>query len=111
MLITVFGCANDSEDDLIEAPVPIDKVTYTGNIKTILDDNCIFCHASTPINGASISLNTFDGALNGINNNSLLERISRQAGEAGAMPLGGPRLPQNLIDLVQQWKDDGLLEN
>ena len=40
----------------------------------------------------------------------ILDRVSLQAGEAGAMPLGGPRLPQQSIDLIQQWIDDGLLE-
>jgi len=41
----------------------------------------------------------------------LLDRISREEGASGAMPLGGPRLPQNTIDLIFQWNEDGLLEN
>ncbi len=113
-LITLLGCANDSEEDLIEVLPPIpegEKVTYDVNIKSILDNNCVFCHANPPVNGANTPLNTFEDAVNGINNNNLFARISRQAGEGGAMPLGGPRLPQNLIDLVEQWRTDGLLEN
>jgi hypothetical protein len=41
----------------------------------------------------------------------LLDRISRQEGEDGLMPFGGPRLPQQTIDLIFQWNADGLLEN
>ena len=26
------------------------------------------------------------------------------------MPFGGPRLPQNTIDIIIQWEADGLLE-
>lgn len=113
-LITLFGCANDSEEDLIEIlpPLALDQsITYDANIKVIIGNNCLNCHNSTPANGANTSLDTFTGAVNGINNNNLFERISRQPGEGGAMPNGGPRLPQNLIDLVEQWRNDGLLEN
>jgi len=53
----------------------------------------------------------FENVKNGVENNNLINRISKQAGESGAMPFGGPRLPQNLIDLLIQWEADGLLEN
>jgi hypothetical protein len=46
-----------------------------------------------------------------IQNRGLLDRISRNEGASGLMPLGGPRLPQSVIDLIFQWNEDGLLEN
>ncbi len=109
-LIIFSSCTNVSEEDLIvEIPQPV-LTTYTDDIKTIIDNNCVGCHADPPVNGAPISLTTFSEVQNAVTNNNLIDRISRQAGEAGAMPFGGPRLPQNLIDLIQKWKDDGLLE-
>ncbi|WGD34951.1 hypothetical protein [Olleya sp. YS] len=109
--LTIFSCSNNSEDDLIDTtPIPEgQKVTYTADIKSIMDNNCTSCHSNPPVNGAPNSLMTFQDVSNQAN--TVLNRISLQSGEGGAMPLGAPRLPQASIDLFQQWIDDGLLEN
>jgi len=108
--LTFLSCANNSEDDLIDPIIPIgEKVTYTDDVKMIIDTNCLFCHSDPPVNGAPISLVTFQDVSSSAN--AILNRISRQAGEAGAMPAGGPRFPQASIDLIEQWITDGLLEN
>lgn len=109
----LFSCATDSIEDLVEPSVsePENPVNYTENIQSILSNNCTFCHSDPPVNGAPISLMTYNQVVNAVVNSNLIDRISRQTGEAGAMPFGGPRLPQNLIDLVIQWEADGLLEN
>lgn len=102
-----LGCTNDSTDDLIDN-TPVVNVTYSGNIKTIIDNNCIMCHAATPINGAPMPLVTFENVKNAVETRGLLDRISRAEGAPGLMPNGGPRLPQNLIDLIVQWEAEGL---
>ncbi|WAC03187.1 hypothetical protein N7U66_06245 [Lacinutrix neustonica] len=86
-------------------------VNYTDDIQSIISNNCTFCHSDPPVNGAPIALITYNQVVSAINNSDLINRISGQSGEAGAMPFGGPRLPQNLINLVIQWEMDGLLEN
>ena len=108
-ILLLSSCTNVSEDDLIEStPLPT-FVTYEANVKTIIDNNCIGCHANPPVNGAPISLVTYIDVRNAVENSSLIERISTQ--DLGfVMPFGGPRLPQNLIDIVVQWELDGLLE-
>lgn len=107
---TFLGCTSTSTEDLIDMePIPT-LVTYTNSVKTIIDNNCISCHSNPPTNGTPISLTTYLGVKNAVENSNLLSRISRQTGEAGAMPAGGPRLPQNLIDEIEQWVTDGLLE-
>ena len=106
--ILFYSCANDSDEDLIEQmPIP-QLVTYNDNVKSIIDNNCIFCHSDPPVNGAPISLVDYNAVKNNVD--SILFRISKQEGESGLMPIGGPRLPQNLIDEVVQWQTDGLLE-
>lgn len=107
---TLSSCTNHSTDDLIEPIEEIDLVTYNDNVKTIIDNNCIFCHGNPPTNGAPNSLVTYDQVKNSVMNANLIARISAQSGETGAMPFGGPRLPQNLIDIIIQWETDGLLE-
>jgi len=108
-LICFTNCSYNSEDDLTEAIIE-EFVTYEDNIKSIIDTNCISCHSSPPTNGAPISLVTYDDVKNAVENRNLIGRISTT--DAGfVMPFGGPRLPQNLIDLVVQWEEEGLLEN
>ncbi|WP_418602968.1 hypothetical protein [Hwangdonia sp.] len=105
----LLGCSHTSTDDLTDTqPLPT-LVTYN-NIKSTINNNCIFCHSNPPVNGAPISLTTYNEVKNAVQINGLVGRISKQVGEAGAMPLGGPRLPQNLIDEIIQWQADGLLE-
>jgi len=108
---TIFSCTNTSEEDLIDVIVPPVLVTYNTDIKVIMDNNCLGCHSNPPVNGANVPLVNFDGVKSAVENNNLISRISGQIGDGGFMPLGGPRLPQNLIDLVVQWEEDGLLEN
>ncbi len=110
-ITSIFTCTNVSEDDLIDVIEPPLVVTYDADIKIIINNNCLNCHISPPINGATIPLLIYDNVKNAVLNSNLINRISSQAGESGAMPFGGPRLPQSLIDLVIKWEADGLLEN
>ncbi|WP_395062000.1 hypothetical protein [Flavobacterium sp.] len=104
------SCTNDSTNDLIDATPVLGVVKYNQNVKSIIDANCISCHGAVPTNGAPMSLVTYNQVKNAMLNNGLLDRISRQNGEIGVMPLGAPRLPQNSIDIVSQWSTDGLQE-
>ncbi|GAA4291494.1 hypothetical protein [Aestuariibaculum suncheonense] len=100
------SCANDSQDDLIETtPLP-NVVTYNDDIKTIIDNNCISCHGSSPSQNAPMSLTTFSQVSNYID--GIIDRINRLG--AGKMPVNGT-LSTNEKNLIQKWKDDGLLEN
>ncbi len=110
LIITLFSsCSYNSEDDLTEEIIIDDFVTYEANVKSIIDNNCIACHNNPPVNGAPMSLITFNDVKDAVQNRNLIGRIS--ATDASVMPFGGPRLPQNLIDLVIQWEQEGFLEN
>jgi len=105
-----FNCSNVSEEDLIDStPIP-ETVTYEDNVRFIIENNCISCHTNPPQNGAPISLTTYNEVKNAIENNGLISRISSND-LSFVMPFGGPRLPQNLIDIIIEWEEDGLLEN
>jgi len=108
LILAITGCSNDSPDDLGITPVKSgDEITYTGNVKTIIDNNCIICHASVPINGAPMSLTSLEDVKNAIELRHLIERISRDDGQSGQMPLGGPKMPQQNIDVITLWRDQG----
>ncbi len=107
--IITLSCTNVSENDLINNQPPPTLTTYN-DIKATINNNCLNCHQSPPINGANTPLLIYANVKNAILNNNLIGRISAQAGTSGAMPFGGPRLPQNLIDQIVKWQIDGLLE-
>ncbi|WP_299120833.1 hypothetical protein [uncultured Winogradskyella sp.] len=103
-----YSCSYNSEDDLTD-DIIVNVVTYEDNIKTIIDNNCIFCHSNPPTNGAPMSLTTYLDVKDAVENRNLIGRIS--ATDASVMPAGGQRLPQSIIDLVIQWQAEGLIEN
>ncbi|MDJ0645371.1 MAG: hypothetical protein QNJ57_05230 [Flavobacteriaceae bacterium] len=108
-LITVLflaSCSSDSEDDI--TPPPQGAITYDDNVRAIINNNCLACHIDPPVNGAPFPLTNYDQVSSRAA--QILTAISRQAGAAGAMPPSG-RLPQATIDIVDQWIQDGLLEN
>jgi hypothetical protein len=103
-----LSCSNDSSNDLVD-PIP-EKVSFSKNIKPIIDSNCIFCHTSPPQNGAPMPLIFKLDVQNAILNRGLIDRISRPQGSAGMMPFGGTRLPENSIELIKKWQSDGFLD-
>jgi uncharacterized membrane protein len=106
-LFILCSCENKTEAELIGE---IPQVVRYSDVKTIFENNCLFCHGATPSNGAPMSLTNYNLVKDAVQNRNLLNRISRQQGDQGAMPLGGPRLPQSSIDLLVKWNADGLLE-
>ena len=94
-----YGCTNESTSDLIDGST-VNEITYTNTTKSIFDNNCISCHATIPINGAPMSLTTYENVKEAVLNRGLLDRISRPQGAQGMMPNGGTRLPQTTIDKI-----------
>lgn len=95
---------------MLIVPAPAGSVTYEKDVKSIIDNNCIVCHAAVPQNGAPISLVTYNQVKDAVLKRSLIIRISLENGNNVLMPKGGPRLPQQTIDIVKQWEKDGLFE-
>ncbi len=106
----LLSCTNDSASDLINIePLP-EEVSFNTNIKIIIDNNCTSCHGSTPIPVTNLSLDTYEKVKEAVTNRNLIGRISMQEGSSTLMPQGGPKLPQNTIDLIIKWQEEGLLE-
>lgn len=110
LAVFMFSCTNASENNLIDQVDPELVITYSEHIKPIFDSNCIACHSNPAINGAGVPLTTLSEVQSSIENTNLIERINKQSGEGGFMPLGGSRIPQASIDLIVQWQSDGFAE-
>ncbi len=107
--ILLASCSNESTENLID-DTPPETITYNDNIRSIINNNCISCHGTVPANGAPMSLTTYDNVVDAIANRGLLDRIQRNEGQEGLMPLGGPKLPQNTINIILQWHAEGMQE-
>ncbi|WP_119790639.1 hypothetical protein [Flavobacterium anhuiense] len=108
--IFLAGCSNDDSSTPMNSTAPVGSVTYNKDVKSIIDNNCIVCHAAVPTNGAPISLVTYAQVKEAVLKRSLIIRISLENGNSVLMPKGGPRMPQETIDIVKQWEKDGLFE-
>ncbi len=110
-LLMLSSCSDTTYDDIqANEDTNSDLVTYQ-DVKPIIDNNCLNCHSNPTQNGAPMSLVTYEEVKNSVLNSNLIDRISRNDGADGLMPQGGPRLSQDLINIVIQWELDALLEN
>lgn len=89
-----------------EAEVVEPKITYAADIKPIFVANCTPCHLAGGPNP-----NKWDEfAQAKAKVTTILDRIQRAEGTAGAMPFNGKKLPDETIAKIKKWVDDGLLE-
>ncbi|OMQ08194.1 hypothetical protein [[Flexibacter] sp. ATCC 35103] len=119
LLAVLTSCSDSDTYQDIETPPetgnpPTDPttptaITYSKNVKSIIDANCISCHQSGR-SAAFRPLTTFAEVKVAVENAGLLNRIQLQNGQQGIMPQGG-RMSQANIDLIVKWNTDGLKEN
>ena len=108
LLVMFYNCSSsDDEPTPIPNPNPTANITYNGNIKSIMSSFCTSCHGSPTTNGAPMSLTTYSQVKSALENRGLVNRINSIT---NPMPQSG-LMSQSNRDLIQQWIDDGLLEN
>ncbi|MFK5880494.1 MAG: hypothetical protein QM478_13485 [Flavobacteriaceae bacterium] len=110
-IVSISSCSQNTYDDIEEETDPIPEIVTYQDVKPIIDGVCLACHSNPPQNGAPMSLTIYDNVKEAVLNRDLLNKINKNEGEDGLMPLGGPRLPQSSINLIFKWNEDGLLEN
>jgi uncharacterized membrane protein len=108
--LVLVSCTDDNPSTLMDDTPMTGLTTYNQNVKSIIDKNCIVCHAAVPKNGAPMSLVTYDQVKQAVLNRGLLTRISLENGNSSLMPNGGPRMSQSTIDIIIKWEKDGLLQ-
>lgn len=98
-LLFFASCSTDSEDPDMD---PANEVFYTTDIKPIIDGNCLNCHISPPLNGASMPLISLENVREAVENRDLIGRV-----ESGSMPPTGDVLTAIQIQAVKDWKSGG----
>jgi len=99
--LILTSCSKDEDEPAVT------KVTYNNAAKSVLVTNCAPCHVTGGANPNKWDdYNTAKAKIDAI-----LDRVNRDATAAGFMPNGGTKLAASKIDILIQWKADGLLEN
>ncbi|PWB27333.1 c-type cytochrome [Flavobacterium sp. HTF] len=118
LLATLASCSDSDTYQDVETPpttgtpeTPTEPtiVSYSKNVKAIIDGNCVGCH-QTGRSAAFRPLTTYAEVKAAVENAGLLTRIQLQNGQQGIMPQGG-RMSQTNIDVIVKWNTDGLKEN
>ena len=115
LLAALTSCSDSDTYQDIETPPETGNppatttISYTKNVKAIIDANCISCH-QTGKSAAFRPLTTYAEVKTAVENTNLLNRIQLQNGQQGIMPQGG-RMSQANIDLIVKWNTDGLKDN
>ena len=99
----INGCSKSGDSTPVTPTSCTLSVSFTSNIKRILDVNCNVCHAPGSMNMLALAKWTYDGSYS-----SAFNKRSDIKGQvsAGLMPQGSP-LPQVVRDSVSCWVDKG----
>ncbi|GAA5100754.1 hypothetical protein GCM10023210_39570 [Chryseobacterium ginsengisoli] len=105
--VVLVACESRTYEEISDNTPVAEQVTYTKDVKPIIDANCISCHS--PGGPASFQpWTSYNQVKNNIDN--IINRIGRPNGDPQKMPQGGSLSPTQ-INIITKWKADGLLEN
>jgi len=114
LALAIMSCSGGGDDDPVTPPVTpptgggggstVTNPTYTANIKSIMDGNCVSCHSTGGAN-SNVPLQTY-AQVSG-KSAAIKTRIEKPAGDPLVMPKGG-KLSQANIDLINKWITNGM---
>lgn len=90
----------------VEVTVDLEKITYMADVKPLLTGLCAPCHVAGGTHPSK--WDEYNPTKNNIN--SIINRVKRNPGEQGFMPVNGAKLSDEQIALLEKWMVDGLLE-
>lgn len=111
-VITTTSCESNKKEILFACDSI--NVTYSSQVKVILENNCYNCHGTNTANsfGSGIKLDSYSSVKNWVNTNPgsngglLLQNL-----KTGRMPKGAAKLNSCDIAQVNKWIVDGALNN
>jgi uncharacterized membrane protein len=105
-VFTISACYYDNEEDLYRnfpQNCETTSLTYTNDIKEIIDDRCVTCHQPGGI-AATWPLTTYEEVK--AQEAGVVDRINRPFGDGEIMPPGG-NMSNCKIDKINAWYLDG----
>ncbi len=108
-IYTVVPTAGGVKGDPITVEVTVNllKVTYAADVKPMLTGLCAPCHVAGGTNPNK--WDDYNTTKNKIS--SIIDRVKRDPGSSGFMPVNGAKLSDEEIATLEKWVADGLLED
>jgi mono/diheme cytochrome c family protein len=111
-IVLVIGCSKSSEDKLTPPDPPscdTANMTYSTDIKPILQANCYSCHGNGNAEGGR-SLGSYESVKDAVEDGNLIGTITHAAGYP-PMPQGGAKLSDCDINKIKAWINSGSSNN
>jgi hypothetical protein len=111
-IVLVIGCSKSSEDKLdppSQSSCDTADMTYSTDIKPILQANCYGCHGNGNAEGG-VKCDTYENVKGAVDNNYLIGTITHAAGYP-PMPQGGAKLSDCDINKIKAWINSGASNN
>jgi cytochrome c553 len=103
----VFSYCSSTKKATASAPPVVMKINYQANVASIVQANCTPCHFPDK-GGNKKPLDSYASVSSQIDD--LLRRVQLNPTDRGFMPNRHPKLSDSTINVLKQWKADGLLE-
>jgi len=105
-LLTLFviGCEKNIESDYIGYDCDEVISYYQESVAPILSNHCVGCHSGSSASGG-LALDSFDGAVIGVMNGNVINRINLEASSPLFMPQGSEKLSQQQLDIIQNFSE------
>ena len=97
--LPLSGCANNIAEELVEDCSEA-EIFYVETVAPIMSQNCVSCH-SGPSSSGNQRLDSFSSVYSSIA--VTLNRVNRNLGSVGFMPLGGNKLTDGQIATLQAF--------
>jgi mono/diheme cytochrome c family protein len=113
LLIIATWIQEGAVNDTCSAGVACDTsgtISYTAQVKPILQSWCNSCHGGTAQAGGGISLSAYTSVKASVNNGSLVGSIEHASGFS-AMPKNGNKLSNCNIATIKKWAESGAPNN
>lgn len=110
--VSLFGCYYDNEEELYpnsQQACGTTPVTYSRDVATIIQNNCLTCHSAAANMGA-VTLEGYTSLKTYASNGKLYGVISHAPGYS-PMPKGGNKMSDCNIAIIKRWIDDGAPNN
>jgi hypothetical protein len=111
-ILLVIGCSKSSEDKLdppTQTSCDTANMTYSTDIKPILQANCYGCHGNGNTEGG-VTLGSYESVKGVVDNGNLIGTITHAAGYP-PMPDGGGKLSDCDINKIKAWINSGASNN
>jgi mono/diheme cytochrome c family protein len=109
-MLVLSGCYYDNQQDLYpKITCDVTSATYSGNVATIIQSNCISCHSSAAQLGG-VNLEGYTN-LKPYASNGKLAGVIEQLPGFSPMPKGASKLNECDIAVIKKWISDGAGNN